>query len=138
MTKKHLKELIRIGTVVKLRDGRLAVAMNGINPKDDFDTYKFYGLKELTSTVSKGEIINLDAYNDHLDYKEGGGLLSSYDIMAVSNDLVSFKDIMRIMFGFVSGDDMHWDWEREEIKEVTMEEVEEKFGCKVKIVKEEN
>lgn len=27
-------------------------------------------------------------------------------------------------------------WEREEIKEVTMAEVEEKFGCKVKIVKE--
>ena len=27
-------------------------------------------------------------------------------------------------------------WERHEIKEVTMAEVEEKFGCKVKIVKE--
>ena len=27
-------------------------------------------------------------------------------------------------------------WERSEVKEVTMAEVEEKFGCKVKIVKE--
>lgn len=27
-------------------------------------------------------------------------------------------------------------WERQEIKEVTMAEIEEKFGCKVKIVKE--
>ena len=27
-------------------------------------------------------------------------------------------------------------WERPEIKEVTMAEIEEKFGCKVKIVKE--
>lgn len=27
-------------------------------------------------------------------------------------------------------------WERKEVKEVTMAEVEEKFGCKVKIVKE--
>ena len=27
-------------------------------------------------------------------------------------------------------------WEREEVKEVTMAEVEEKFGCRVKIVKD--
>lgn len=27
-------------------------------------------------------------------------------------------------------------WKRSEVKEVTMAEVEEKFGCKVKIVKE--
>lgn len=131
------EELIHSGTVVKFRDRRLAVALNGINLKEDYNTYKFYGLKELTSTVSKGGIINLDAYDDHLDYKEGDKL-SSYDIMAISNDPRSFKDIIRIMFGFVSENDIRWDWRREEVKEVTMKEVEKKFGCKVKIVKEEN
>lgn len=30
-----------------------------------------------------------------------------------------------------------WDWVREEVKEVTMAEVEEKFGCRVKIIKED-
>lgn len=28
-------------------------------------------------------------------------------------------------------------WEREEVKEVTMAEIEEKFGCKVKIIEED-
>lgn len=134
----NLKELICSGTVVKFRDGRLAVAMSSINPKDDPNTYKFYGLKELISisSVSRGGIIRLDAYDDNLDNKEGGRL-SIYDIMAISNDHFSFKDIMRIMFGFVSEEDIRWDWQREEVIEVTMEAVEEKFGCKVKIVKEE-
>lgn len=136
----NLKDMITGGTIVKFRDGRLAVAMHGINPKDDPNIYKFYGLKELISisSVSRGGIIRLDAYDDCLNSKEGGGLSSSYDIMAIAHDHFSFKDIMRIMFGFMSEDDIFWDWERKEIKELTMAEVEEKFGCKVKIVKEEN
>lgn len=136
----NLKELIRSGTVVKFRDGRLAVAMSSINPKDDPSTYKFYGLKELISisSVSRGGIVRLDDYDDNLDNKETGGLLSSYDIMAISNASFSFKDLMRIMFGFMSEEDICWDWKREDVIEVTMESVEKKFGCRVKIVKEEN
>lgn len=134
----NLKELICTGTVVKFRDGRLAVAMNSINPKEDPNNYKFYGLKELTSTVNNGGIVCLDAYDDNLDNKETGGLLSSYDIMAISNDFFSFKDLIRIMFGFMSEEDIYWDWRRKDVIEVTMDAVEEKFGCKVKIVKEEN
>lgn len=148
-----LKGMIRNGTVVKFRDGRLAVALKDINPKDDPNTYKFYGLKALTSAVNIGGIIRLDAYDDNLDAKEAGGLsIHKYDIMAITNDYCCLtendilwdwkceniiKEFMQIMFGFLSEDDILWDWKREDVIEVTMEAVEKKFGCKVKIVKEE-
>ena len=133
-----MKDMITDGTVVKFRDGRLAVLLRDINPKEDRYTYKFYGLKELTSTVNNGGIIGLDAYGNDLNVKEGGGL-SSYDIMAIAGEeRFNLKDTIRIMFGFVSEDDIVWDWKREDVIEVTMEAVEKKFGCKVKIVKEEN
>lgn len=131
-----LKGMITDGTVVKFRDGRLAVALKDISPKDNYNTYKFYGLKDLTGIVNKGGIICLDSYDDHLDDKKIGDQLSKYDIMAITTDHFCFKDLIRIMFGFVSANDILWSWEREVIREVTMAEVEEKFGCKVKIVNE--
>lgn len=141
----NMKDMITFGSVVKFRDGRLAVALRNINPKDDTNTYKFYGLKELSTTyVNRGGIIRLDAYDDNLNSKEGGRL-SSYDIMAIAapvyypfNGSKEAAELIKIMFGFLSEDDISWDWKREDVIEVTMEAVEEKFGCKVKIVKEEN
>lgn len=134
----NLKDMITFGSVVKFRDGRLAVAMHGINPEEDPDTYKFYGLNELPSPyVNRNGIIKLDDYDDDLNNKEGG-ILSKYDIMAITHDHFSFKGIMQIMFRFISEEDIIWDWKREDVIEVTMEAVEKKFGCKVKIVKEEN
>jgi hypothetical protein len=55
-------------------------------------------------------------------FKEGH---SKYDIMKVYNKVlcIDFNTLQLL-------------WERSEVKEVTMAEVEEKFGCKVKIVKE--
>lgn len=134
----NMKDMITGGTIVKFRDRRLAVAMHGINPKEDPDTYTFYGLNELPSPyVNRNGIIKLYAYDDHLNSKEGGEL-SKYDIMAIAHDHFSFKGVMQIMFGFMSEEDIHWDWKREDVIEVTMEAVEKKFGCKVKIVKEED
>lgn len=133
----NMKDMITFGSVVKFRDGRLAVALRDINPKDDHYTYKFYGLKELTSTVNNGGIVCLDAYDDNLNSKEGGAL-SRYDIMAIANNDFGYVELIKIMFGFVSEDDILWNWKREDVIEVTMEAVEKKFGCKVKIVKEEN
>lgn len=49
-------------------------------------------------------------------------------------------DIMKVYDQFYSldfnEDDLKLLWQRSEVKEVTMAEVEAKFGCKVKIVKE--
>lgn len=141
----NMKDMITFGSVVKFRDGRLAVALRDIDPKEDHYTYKFYGLKELSTTyVNRGGIICLDAYDDNLNSKEDGGL-SMYDIMAIAapvycgfNGSRMAVELIKIMFGFLSEDDILWNWKREDVIEVTMDAVEKKFGCKVKIVKEEN
>lgn len=64
------------------------------------------------------------SYNENLTMKQG---LSEFDIMKVYNraNSLGFNKYMLTLL-----------WQRSEVKEVTMAEVEEKFGCKVKIVKE--
>ena len=71
----------------------------------------------------------------------GYGVLSRYNDVLINknnkdNDIVKVYRIVNTMnaMRFVDEDDLIW--ERSEVKEVTLAEVEEKFGCKVKIVKE--
>ena len=52
------------------------------------------------------------------------------DIMKVYNDVWALEDIE-------ATNDRITLWERSEVKEVTMKEVCEKFGCEVKIISEE-
>lgn len=141
--KMNMKDTITFGSIVKFRDGRLAVALRDIDPKSDSHTYVFYGLNGTDFTiVSRTGIISLDAYDENLN-NEGG--LSRYDIMAIAapvycafNGSRAAVELIKIMFGLKSEDDISWIWKREDVIEVTMEAVEKKFGCKVKIVKEEN
>lgn len=68
---------------------------------------------------------SLHSYNNDLTCNEGGG--SDFDIVKVFVKISQFNELELNLFIV---------WERSEVKEVTMSEVEEKFGCKVKIVKE--
>lgn len=66
----------------------------------------------------------LSTYNEDLTMEKGP---SKHDIVKVYDQIycIDFnKNSLNLL------------WERSEVKEVTMAEVEEKFGCKVKIVKE--
>ena len=67
----------------------------------------------------------LEEYNDDLTNKE----FSILDIMKV-------YDVICNLEALISPRCLRLLWQRSEVKEVTMAEVEEKFGCKVKIVKE--
>lgn len=69
----------------------------------------------------------LRCYDDNLNCI-GGGDIDEYDIVKVFNKIDTFRE--------KNSKDLTLFWERSEVKEVTMSEVEEKFGCKVKIVKE--
>jgi len=73
----------------------------------------------------------LHAYDDELKCKSCriGENCKDYDIIKVYSQAYSFAE-----GNFFSEDKVIW--ERSEVKEVTMSEVEEKFGCKVKIIKE--
>ena len=72
-------------------------------------------------------------FKEDMTYESGwGGDYKKYDIVKVeipshpySYMDLNYEEIKRKVI-----------WEREEIKEVTMAEIEKKFGCKVKIVKE--
>lgn len=79
-----------------------------------------------------------------------GELKRKYEFLSLSNysedminDFDSEFDIVKVkvqsVFPFKEIESKHifWNWTRKETIEVTMKEVEEKFGCKVKIVKGE-
>ena len=71
----------------------------------------------------------LNNFNEDLTMKGQGPSRRDFDIIRVYNLIDTLDEISRV-------NSCNKIWERSEVKEVTMAEVEEKFGCKVKIVKE--
>lgn len=74
--------------------------------------------------------LSLNSLNENLFYT---GSSRALDVMSVY-DISGYHSLSDISKGRLQTRSAIWI--REEIKEVTMAEVEEKFGCKVKIVKE--
>lgn len=78
--------------------------------------------------------------DDRLLSNDGYNFLYSYDEdLIIRNREVKEYDIMKVYakinnLDLESANDILW--ERLEVKEITMSEIEEKFGCKIKIVKE--
>ncbi len=138
MTKKEIKK----GDIVLLKDGRRCIVMPDI--EDTNNGLALYGMLRFRGLVLGGVydkrfgiIANLNEYyDDDLTPSDGD---SRYTIMAVRKNPVESASYLFEMLtnDSIDKDRYYWNWKREEIKEVTMEEVEEKFGCKVKIVKEE-
>lgn len=134
MTKKDIKA----GDIVLLKDGRRCIVMPNI--QDPNKELVLYGVLNLRPTFIASNCIRpfgivsiVDNYNDDLTPFSGD---NGYTIMAVRRNPFAVASCLFEMLTDYSKDCYYWDWEREEIKEVTMKEVEEKFGCKVKIVKE--
>lgn len=137
MTKKDIKE----GCFVLLKDGRRCIVMPYID--DPNRGLALYGMLNLYNPFLAncnrpfGIITDLDYYDDDLTHHPDDD--SGYTIMAVrDNPITNASSLFKILTSnSIDKDDIIWDWKREEVKKVTMSEVEEKFGCKVKIVKEE-
>jgi len=139
--------------IVELRDGRFAVVL----PVSEEPDEKALGLYS-RSYVFTPLIFDVSSYNDDLTFSNS----PDFDIMKVfkyskfeENPIFSHGAYMRLVtdivirrginfdyFKTVNIKDrlkpLGWTWEREEIKEVTMDDIEKQFGCKIKIVKEEN
>lgn len=96
---------LKSGMVIQLRDGELCLVVG-------------------QCLISNQQHILLDNISDNLDGEYG----RSKDIMKVYAPIWFLGDLNDIST-------LHVLWERVESKEVTMAEVEAKFGCKVKIVK---
>lgn len=118
MTRSDLK----IFDIVKTRCGQVLIILPNSICDSGKGTY---------SEESCGCQEYLSSYSEDLKYKNG----SSKDIVAIRKDSSAWRSCGIYFENKDSIED--WTWEREEIKQVTMADVEEKFGCKVKIVKEE-
>ena len=114
---------LKTGMIVTLRNGDEYVVF-----RDFSDLYT-----EATSIICNGKSwTNLCYYSDGMKCSSGC-LGNMHDIVKVEIPYhpYSFFDLTR---------EKHRRklvWKEESVKEVTMAEIEEKFGCKVKIVKED-
>lgn len=125
-------------TIVLFRNGRLGIVMKHEKSKG----LRIFGYDEYGLAVSPAGITRVINYNEDLCFEPGDNdeINRKYDIMAIHDCRYhlppSLTELKRILFGLQDPSEIVWDWKREEVKEVTMEDIEKAFGCKVKIVKE--
>lgn len=108
MYKTFTKDMLENGMIIKNREGEFRLVLNNC----------------LIGEIHYG---TLDDYSTDLRSITS----SNFDVMEVYTMIHVLKDINPNNRVTVDKNPI---WVREEIKEVTMAEVEERFGCKVKIV----
>ena len=107
---------LKTGMIVTTRNGDSHIVMRD-----------FVNVGDILASISDNDNIT-NSYIELSYYKQDmkNNILSGLDIMSVYTSYLHCIDIPKKLL-----------WQREEYKEVTMKEIEEKFGCKVKIVGEE-
>lgn len=108
---------LKTGMIVETRDGNSYIVMRDFVDSGDV----LAGFSDSTDITNS--YMELSDYKQDMKHDE----LSGLDIMSVYISYLHCIDIPKKLL-----------WEREEYKEVTMQEIEEKFGCKVKIVGNED
>ena len=104
---------LKTGMIVKTREGKYNIVM-----RDFIDCGDILAGLSCNNKISE-TCTSLSNYNQDMTYPK----LPSLDIVNVyASSVYSADTTTRLL------------WERNEYKEVTMKEIEEKFGCKVKIV----
>ena len=107
---------LKTGMIVKIRSGEYYIIMR------DFIDYGDVLAGLSCNNIISDTWISLSAYNKDMTHPT----LPNIDIMSVYASYTYSADTPKKLL-----------WERKEYKEVTMKEIEEKFGCKVKIVEED-
>ena len=107
---------LKTGMIVETRNGNSYIVMRDFI--DDGDVLA--GLSDSDNITNTWT--SLSAYNKDMEHN----LLPEIDIMSVyASYLYNIDKPEKLL------------WKREEYKEITMREIEEMFGCKVKIVEED-
>ena len=116
------KSDLRSGMIVEYRNGLKRIVL--LNSKQGDVLVGATGLNENTNNFFAYGKMDLSKYDEELRYK---GNDIDFDIVSVyeSSEINVSKIANKIL-------------DRKEEKEITMAEIEEKFGCKVKIVKEKS
>lgn len=107
---------LKTGMIVKTREGKYNIVMR------DF--------------IDEGDVLAGLSFNNKIS--DTWKSLSNYN-QDMTNSRFPHIDIMSVYSSYPYSADAPKKllWERKEYKEVTMKEIEEKFGCKVKIVEED-
>ena len=107
---------LKTGMIVTTRNGDSHIVMRDFVDSGDI----LAGLSDSNDITNS--YIELSYYKQDMK----NNVLSGLDIMSVYTSYLHCIDIPKKLL-----------WQREEYKEVTMKEIEEMFGCKVKIVEED-
>ena len=107
---------LKTGMIVETRNGNSYIVMR------DFIDYGDVLAGLSCNNIISNTWISLSAYNKDMTHTT----IPNIDIMSVYASSVYSVDTPTKLI-----------WEHKEYKEVTMKEIEEKFGCKVKIVGED-
>ena len=107
---------LKTGMIVTTRNGDSHIVMRD-----------FVDVGDILAGISDNDNIT-NSYIELSYYKQDmkNNILSGLDIISVYTSYLHCIDIPKKLL-----------WQREEYKEVTMKEIEEMFGCKVKIVEED-
>lgn len=110
---------LKTGMIVKTRDGKCHIIMKDFLDEGDI----LAGIS--TNAYISNSWTRLSNYSQDMTFSDHG--LPELDIVEVWKGSPFCIDVPEKLL-----------WKREEYKVVTMKEIEEKFGCKVKIIQEEN
>lgn len=110
------------GDIVLTRNGDKYIVLK--NARTAFDT------NDIIVNLKTGGYLKLNNYNDDLKDKDRD---KKFDIMKVCSHSYVGDNIKE----HIIDKEDYWTWEREEPKEMTVDEISEKLGYKVKVVGED-
>ena len=113
-------------TLYKLRDETLCVLLQNYMGKN-----VLYSKEDILD--GKGGQIDEDSYND--SFENSVKSQKNFDITA-TKVFDTQSEVLRAIFDEACPY-LKWDWEREDIKEMTQEEIEKELGYKIKILPKE-
>lgn len=113
--------MLKTDIIYKLRNGHKCILLRNTN-----DEWALFRLSE-----DKKDLINViyeNQYNEDMTSKHG---LIGFDIVAykkyISHVVIKFQQ------DFLTEKEIEWDWDRNKPIEMTIEEIEQKLGHKIKI-----
>jgi hypothetical protein len=108
-----------------MKKGDLVVGKLWVQTRDG-DIGSIVMIRNDVVIANKGTYEKFKNYDENLIFISASTTSEAYDIVKVG-----------VISSFADHKDRNptWIWVREEIKEITMKELEEQYGCKVKIVK---
>lgn len=113
------KSDLRSGDIVLGRDGTKYIVLK--------DTKLYDAKKDLIVSLTSGGYLLLSYYDENLKDKDGD---DKFDIIKVCSQRYVGENIR----DHILNNREQWTWEREEEKEMTVDEISEKLGYKVKVV----